>query len=86
MNEEWTRDVLEQAAQALRDTRPILSANLYAVADEVIGRAVEIEGCLHYDYPPSRKMKGELVCGGCSIIFGYWRDPPVTLYVKGRPW
>lgn len=80
--EDWVSDVLESAAEALQQSRPILSANVHAIRDELVEGARLSDGCLHYDYPASRKMRGELVCGGCSIIFGYWREPPIQVTVR----
>lgn len=84
--EEWTAEVLGDAYAALSKDKPILAANLAGIADRLIEAARLEDGCLHYDYPARKKMRGELVCGGCSTIFGYWREPPIQVTVTRTEW
>lgn len=82
---EWVADVLERAADACKG-KAVLALQLHIIHDELVAWAKdEHDDCLHYDHPPMRKFKGELVCGGCSVIFGYWSEPPLVLPVPWRP-
>lgn len=65
--------ILDDAARTLDNGRPLLAIDLMAIRDELL-ETLDSDPCLHYDYPPRRKMDGSaLVCGRCSIIFGQWR-------------